>query len=333
MSYDASVATNFFKQHKKILIVTHINPDGDAIGSMTALALVAKAQGSTVRLMCQSPVPDNLAWVPLPEKMVHSIAELSGWVPDLLVTVDCGDPHRAGKDVEAFFNGAKFPGWDTVKSLNIDHHRDNPEAATVNWVEPTAGATAELVGLLAEHCGLPLTGELGEAVYLGLVSDTGNFTFSSATASVIDMAARIVAQGLRVEEFTQKHENNWSLGRMHLWGELFSNINSHLGGQVVSIVISSEQLKKHGANASDLEGFVSFLRRLKGVKVSLLAREKPSVGCKMSLRSMGGEGSVDVQAISARFGGGGHRSASGIEFALPPEEAVKRVLEALTEVL
>lgn len=331
MVFDPSAAASLLAYKKKVLITAHTNPDGDALGSMVGMAQLCLALGKEARIIVQSNLPEFLDWLPIPVPRVSSYAELSGWRPDLAVFLDCGAPDRVGPDGAALAAGERLPGWEDVKILNIDHHFGNPDFGDVNFVSISAGATAELVGVLAEHMGQELSGPLGEAVYLGLSSDSGNFTYSSATPDLMHMAARIVANGLKVEEFIDKSENNWSLGRMQLWGELMQKLGQEAGGRVVYVVITNAILKKHKCKASDLEGFVSFLRRLKDVQASLLVREKNTVGSKISLRSMGGANSVDVQKVAARFGGGGHKSASGADMSMPPEEAAKAVLAVLLE--
>lgn len=332
MVFDPSGAADLLSSKQKVLITAHLNPDGDALGSMAAVAHLCLALGKEARLINQSKIPEFLEWLPLPAPLVTGYAELCGWVPDLAIYLDCGAPDRVGPDGAALATGKRLPGWEDVKILNIDHHVGNPDFGDVNFVEPSAGATAELVGLLAEYMGQKLEGRLAEAVYLGLSSDSGNFTYSSATPNLIGMAARIVANGLNVAEFTEKSENNWSFGRMRLWGELMQNIGQECGGKIVYAVITNALLKKYKCGAGDLEGFASFLRRIQGVMVGVLVREK-SGGSKASLRSMGISGSVDVQKIAAHFGGGGHKSASGADMDMPPHEAIGALLEVIIPVV
>lgn len=331
MSFNPKAAAELLAAKNKVLITAHLNPDGDALGSMVAVAHLCLALGKEARIVNLSKLPTFLDWLEIPVPTVASYAELSGWLPDLVVYLDCAMPDRVGPDGAALAAGQRLPGWEGVKILNIDHHQASPPFGDVNFIEPEAGATAQLVGLLAEHLGQPLAGPLGEAIYLGLSSDSGNFTYSSATPGLMSMAARIVAGGLRVEEFIEKSENNWSLARMQLWGELMQNLGQAAEGRVVYSVITRALLKKHQCKASDLEGFVSFLRHLQNVRVSLLVREKASSGSKISLRSMGGQASVDVRAVAAHFGGGGHSSAAGADVNMPPEAAAKAVLAKILE--
>jgi phosphoesterase RecJ-like protein len=306
----------------------HTGPDGDANGSLTGLAHICVSIGKDVRLYCQTEIPDDLHWLPVPASEVHSFQELGAWIPDLLVLVDCGNAARAGAEMEAFFAGKRPPGWEHTQSINIDHHPDNTHFADINYVEGV-GATAELIANLAKALDLPLKDGLGESIYLGITSDTGNFTYASANPGIMRLAAEIVENGLSVPEFTKKKDNNWSINKMHFWGELMSKLNHYADGRVVSVVITRKMMDTHNCSASDLDGFVSFLRQLRGVDVSLLLREKPYGGTKISLRSMGGAHSVDVQAVAAAFGGGGHKSAAGAESDISIEKAEARVLEVL----
>ncbi|MDL2315740.1 DHH family phosphoesterase [Desulfovibrio sp. OttesenSCG-928-A18] len=310
------------RQAKKVLLATHINPDGDAVGSMFALARIAVRLGVEARVLLPAPLPDFLSWLTPPCPCVRDLAALDGWVPDLVLLADCGDAKRAGQELDAFFAGSKYPaqGWEQARTLNVDHHKSNPHYADVNWVEHTRSATGELVGTLAEHLGFGLGGELGEAVYLALASDTGNFTYSNTSASCLAMASRIVDAGLDIARFTQCYENVWTLARMHLWGRLLSEVSLHAGGAIACSIVPKRYLDEFALRKSDLEGFASWLRKIKGVRVGLFIREDAPNFCKISLRSMG---DVDVQAVTVLHGGGGHASAAGAELNMAPEKAAE----------
>lgn len=323
----ASLASTLRKA-KRVLIATHVNPDGDAVGSAVGLAHIALILGCETRLFLRAGLPDFLSWLHLPAPVVQSLDILHEWTPDLLLVCDCGDAGRTGPELEPFLTGRSLPDrdWSDVAVANIDHHVSNPGFADINWVEPDRAATGELVGLLAEHLELSLEGELGQAVYLALVSDTGNFTFSNTSPGAFAMAARIVAAGLDIADFTSKFENTWTINRMHLWGRLFSEVRLHAGGAVASAVVHREYLDELGLSNEDLEGFASWLRRLRGSRVGLFVREDARGVSKISLRSMG---DVDVQVVCAKFGGGGHAAAAGAELALGPEAAAEAVLEEI----
>jgi phosphoesterase RecJ-like protein len=243
--------------------------------------------------------------------------------------VDCADAPRGGPELHQLISGENAAS-PAVPVLNIDHHTSNKGYGAVNWVVPESAATGELIGLLAEAAGMSLGGALGQALDLAISSDTGNFTYSNTSASCLEMAGRLVRDGLDVGAFTDKYENNWNLARMHLWGRLMSEISLHENGAVALSVVPRRYLDELGLGKASLEGFASWLRKLAGVRVGLFIREDKPNYCKISLRSMG---DVDVQKVAARFGGGGHVAAAGAEISLSPSETAEQVLAALREQL
>ncbi len=310
---------------KRVLVATHLNPDGDAIGSAVALAHIALHKGADVRILLRAGLPDFLSWLPLPSPYVKTLAELESWTPDLLLLADCGEVNRAGSELAAALSGSALPGdgWKNLIVVNIDHHVSNISYGHLNWVEPSRSATGELVGLLAEHMGIPLAGAIGEALYLALVADTGNFSFANTGPDCLAMAARLVAAGLDIGAFTAKYENTWNLSKMRLWGRLLSEVRLNADGAIAYSVVPASYLDELGLTKADLDGFAAWLRRLRGVRVGLFIREDGPSFCKISLRSMG---DFDVNAIAALYGGGGHAAAAGAELSLPPAAVVEKVL-------
>ena len=308
------------KGKEKVLVVTHINPDGDAIGSAAALAHIAGGLGADTRLLLVTGLPDYLAWLPLPCPWVYRVEELASWKPDLVAAVDCGDAERMGSALSAFFTRGAVPasGWEHAATLNIDHHLGNPCFAGTNWADHTYSATGEMIGLLAESLNMPLTGDLAKAVYMALVSDTGNFTYSNTSPESMALAARILRGGLDIAAFTADFENNWTLERMRLWGQLMNEVSLHAGGTIICSLVPRHYLTDRGLKKSDLEGFASSLRRIRGVKVVLFIREDAPGHSKISLRSMG---DVNVQGVAASQGGGGHIAAAGADVDMSPEKA------------
>ena len=315
----------------RVLLTCHVNPDGDAVGSLVALAHIAQDMDCDVRLIFFSPLPDFLNWLPLPAPTVSQLSELGEWVPDLVIFADCGDADRAGSELAAVaLKRPPLPAedWQNVRTVNIDHHRSNPGFADINWVEPERSATGELVGMLAESLDIALGGNLGVSLYMAIASDTGNFTYSNTSSDCLALASRIVDAGLDVGRFTERFENNWSIGRMHLWGRLMSEIELHEDGAVSLCVVPRRYFDEFGLDKAALDGFASLLRRLRGVRVGIFIREDAPGLCKVSLRSMG---DVDVQAVAALFGGGGHKAAAGADLRMESDEAAREVLAKVRE--
>ena len=315
---------------KRVLVASHVNPDGDAVGSMAAFAHMAEAQGAEVRVLLVSGLPREFSWLHMPWPVANRLKDLGEFVPEVLLVVDCGDAGRCGAELEAFFYKGVMPtpDWKDVVSFNIDHHVSNPLFATFNLVNPESAATAELAGLVARELGMALSGPLGESIFTGLVTDTGNFTFTNTTSDVLAMAAEIVAAGLDVGSTVGKIENRWSIDRMHLWGYLISNLQVHAGGTVACSVLSLEEMARFKATANDLEGYASFMRHLEGLQVSIVVRECGPGKSKLSMRSTK---DVNVQRITSHFGGGGHKAAAGADVELPPELLCRKVLDKLQE--
>ncbi|GAB6036540.1 bifunctional oligoribonuclease/PAP phosphatase NrnA [Fundidesulfovibrio butyratiphilus] len=303
----------------RFLVTSHASPDGDAAGSMAAMAHLLTALGKSFHLYNCTGMPEQYDWLPLPAPVETTIPE-GGY--DWIVTLDCGDQRRAGPALEAAMQGAKV--------LVIDHHIDNTRWGAFNWVEPELSSTGEMVGMLAEAAGVPLAGHLGEAVYLCLVSDTGSFSYGNTGPECMEMAARIIRLGMRPGRVNALIENQWTTARIRLFGEVLTSARQYYDGRLGVIRITLEQLARLGAGKADTEGLINYVLRIRGTKVALLLREDQGRMVKISLRSLEG---VDIQPVAAAFGGGGHKSASGASFSGTLDESEVQLVEALSKVL
>ncbi len=317
----------WFQDHDSFLVAAHTNPDGDAIGSMFAAGHILKAMGKQVALYNASGLPDVFAWLKKPAPMISSLSQLEGlnMKPECCLLLDCGDLERAGEELCQAVVGGRF-----MHTASIDHHRDNPMYAEINWVEPNTGATAQLVGQLAELMGFTLTGALGEAVYLGISADTGNFSYDNTTPEIFDMAAHIVRQGLKVGDFCNRMNNQWSLARFRAWGELLGRIETAFDGRVAYVVADQTFFENYSLPGTDFSEFSSMLRRVKGASVGLFIR---AVGPALSKGSLRSSGFVDVCSAAQALGGGGHRNAAGVEMPVLPRELLLLLLPLLEKAI
>lgn len=317
----------WMRGHDNFLVASHGNPDGDAIGSMLAVACILKGLGKKVAMYNVSGIPAAYDWLELPAPLYTRFAQLSGpeVLPAACLMLDCGDLHRVGSDLRPAVEEGLF-----THTAAIDHHRDNPMFGDVNWVEPEASATAQMVAELAEFLGFPLSGPLGEAVYLGISDDTGNFSYNNTTKEILTLAAKIVGEGLQVGEFNDKLNNQWTPERFRARGELWGRIETALDGRVAYLVIDEEFFARHRLPDTDFSEVSSLLRRVRGVDVGLLVRFIEPGKSKASLRS---SGPVDVCSAAQVFGGGGHRNAAGVEMSASPREALALLLPQLEKVL
>lgn len=294
------------------LVAAHAAPDGDALGSTAAMGFLLEALGKTFTLLNASPVPPQYDWLPLPAPLT---ATPNGTPYDLAIVLDCGDAARLG-ELESRLDPARM--------AVIDHHLGNPGFGAVNWCDPGRCATGEMVALLAKDLGVPLTGPLAEVLYTAMATDTGFFSFGGTTANCLDIVAALVRGGLDIGATGARIKNQWSLNRVRLWSEILANLTLRHDGQVGCIAISQAMFARTDTGPEDCEGLINNALRVRGVRAAVLVRELPEGGVKFSLRSVG---AVDIQAVAAAHGGGGHKNASGGRLSLPLE-AAERLLAA-----
>lgn len=300
------------------LVVSHVAPDGDALGSMLAMGELLDALGKKVRLFNESGIPHRFQWL-APKREI--LLELPAEEPDILIVLDCGSAERAG-DLIAPWIGSK-------PVLNIDHHLGNPLFGTANWVEQRASSVGEMVGMLARELGVPMVGLLGEYVYLALISDTGDFCFNNTRPETLEMAAEILRLGLLPGPFHEQKQSTGTLSQLQMRGTVLQQARLHAQGRISLISFTRELFEQTGTGPEDTEGLVNTVLYLSGVQVAISLREEER-GIKFSLRS---KGSTNVQSVAARFGGGGHRNAAGGTLELDMERAKATLVEAVTEEL
>lgn len=319
---DIARVVEMLRDHDHFLVAAHGSPDGDAIGATGAMGHVLRAMGKSVILYNANGLPDHLSWAPLPGPLWNTLHHLP-FKPKAVVVLDSGDAWRLGNDLADVLH--RYP------SINIDHHRGNPNFGTLaNWVDPDMAACGQMIAALADEVGVPLSGELAECVYISLVADTGSFTHGNTSAAVFRLAARLVESGLDAAALRDRMDNNWTPGKARLWGTLLQKLRLDKNGAVCLCTVTMPEIASCGASKEDIEGFVEQMRRLRGVRVAMLIREDHSRRCKVSLRSSGPD---DVRAMAARFGGGGHTNASGATLDTSLANAVETCLKAVDSVL
>jgi phosphoesterase RecJ-like protein len=308
------------KKEDNFLVTAHVNPDGDALGSMAALGFILGKLDKHFKLYNESGVPDKFAWLKLPDRLYTEPPEERF---DWIIVLDSGDAKRPGDKLA--------PWLEKHRIINIDHHLGNPEFGDINWVEPGRSSVGEMIGLIAEETGVGLTDELAEAVYLAMASDTGFFTYDNTTAEGLEMTARLLRNGLDVAEINTRIKNQWSLEKLHLHGRVLSRAELCCSGKVGLISISADDFARTGTSIEDCEGLVNYLRNVSGVEIALSIREEDGDKIKFSLRS---SGDTDVQAIASALGGGGHKNASGgtldMDMARARDTLINTIRENLT---
>ncbi|MGL4642612.1 MAG: DHH family phosphoesterase [Cetobacterium sp.] len=305
------------EQSNSIIIAGHVNPDGDTIGAGLSLllGLENKYPNKRIDFVLQDPVPKNISFLKGTEK-IKKIEDINNPNYDLAIFVDSATIERVGK-VESLIG-------DTFK-INIDHHISNPKYGDINLVKDIS-STSEIMFLLLKELDLVVTLEMGEAIYLGLVNDTGNFAHSNVTDKTFLVASELMRLGVNNNKIVNDFFKTKSFQRMKVLGKALSEMKFIQDKKLMYFNLSYEGLKSLGAIKDDTEGVVEELLNYGDSEVSLFLREDETGKIKGSMRS---KHDIDVNKIAGIFGGGGHIKAAGFTSELSSEEIIKKVVENL----
>jgi phosphoesterase RecJ-like protein len=313
---------------EKLVVVTHENPDGDALGSLIAMQEILTALGKDSAMLIDSsefPLPHEYRFFPLPGLVNAPPEDLDRRT---IVFLDCGNLER--NPAEAF----QRAGGPELHILNIDHHHDNTHFGTVNLVVPEASCTAEIVWDLMHGLGVTPTVNIAEALYVGLITDTGRFMYENTTPRAHVMAAELLEAGVNVHEIYRRVYEGVPYGKLALLARGLSKVERYDGGRLTMTQLSAGDFQESGAEESYSEGVVDHLRALQGTAVAALVRDRlgDADGMrKVSLRS--NDERVDVSAIARSQGGGGHRMAAGFSTAMEWPRLVAFLREEVAEQL
>jgi phosphoesterase RecJ-like protein len=300
---------------QKLIVAAHENPDGDALGSLIATQLILTALGKDCLMFIgpsDLPLPPEYRFFPLPS--------LVSAAPDdfderTVVFLDCGNLER--NPAEAF----RRPG---MHILNIDHHHDNTRFGTVNHVVPEASCTAEIVWDLMHGLDVEPTLGIAEALYVGLITDTGRFMYENTGSRAHLMAAELIDWGVDVHDMYRRVYEGVPYGKLALLARGLANVERYDDGRLTVTTLSAEDFAQSGAEESYSEGVIDHLRAVQGTAVAALVRDR--IGNrdgslrKVSLRAS--DERVDVSQIARLQGGGGHRQAAGFTTAMGWDELV-----------
>jgi phosphoesterase RecJ-like protein len=302
------------REHDRFLVVTHENPDGDALGSLLATTLALRQLGKDAEmvLMGEAPLPSEYHFLSLDGLLREPPDDMDERV---LVAVDCAKADRIGPDLTPIERAQLV--------LDIDHHHDNTRFGDVNLVDTEASCTAEILFDLADLLGAEITAEIAGALYVALVTDTGRFMYENTDARSHRMAAALIEAGVDVNDTYRRLYERVPLEKLRLISRALEHVERHEDGRLATTYISAEDYSESGASELHSEGVIDFLRALEGTKLAAVVRDKAdgeAVARKVSLRST--DGSIDVSAIARKHGGGGHPRAAGFSTDTPYEELV-----------
>jgi phosphoesterase RecJ-like protein len=314
------------RQAEKLVVVTHENPDGDALGSLVAMQGILSAIGKDCLMFIDArelPLPQEYRFLPLQGLVSEPPADVEDRT---IVFVDCGNIDR--NPAEAFRRGGGGP----PHILNIDHHHDNTHFGTVNLVVPEASCTAEIVWDLMQALGVSPSRTVADALYVGLITDTGRFMYENTGVRAHLMAADLIEAGIDVHGIYRRVYEGVPYGKLALLARGLANIERYDDGRLTITDLTAGDFNDSEAEESYSEGVVDHLRAVEGTRLAALVRDRvggPNAAGprKVSLRA--GDDAIDVSAIARAQGGGGHKQAAGFSTELSHDELVSFLREQL----
>jgi len=311
---DLAAVAEAIRSHERFLLVTHENPDGDALGSILAakLALDRLAKDSVMFLGGDTPPPTEYGFL--------ALGELRRQLPDdaaerVLLALDCANAKRMGAAAELL---GRVP-----LSIDVDHHHDNSRFGTINHVVADASSTGEIVRDLLRELDVPLTPQIAEALYVALVTDTGRFQYTNTTPRALRLAAELVEAGVDVQRVFQGIYESVEFAKLKLLARALERAQVYDGGRLVISYLLRTDFHELGVGEEYAEGIIDYLRSVEGAEMAATIREPPEppdAQRRISLRASSDE--IDVSAIARQRGGGGHRQAAGFSSPESIEEIV-----------
>lgn len=309
------------KRYETFMISSHINPDGDAIGSQLALCSILKDLGKEVLVLNSDPVPFNYKFL-LNSYCVYT--ELSSKADseitaEVAIILDCGKLNRIGEKL-----ASKIQPKNAL--INIDHHLGNENFGTHNLVDSDACATGELVFKLMKYAGIEISKYVAECLYTAILTDTGSFKFSNTTAEAHKIIAQLIDKGANPGWIAEKVYEVIPYHKAKLFGMALDNLQTTSDGKIAYMWVTRQMFIQTGAKEEDTEGFAEYVRSLRNIQVGIFFRELDNSDVKVSLRS---KGDFDVSLIAARFGGGGHQGAAGCVVSGPLNKSIEAILSSV----
>jgi phosphoesterase RecJ-like protein len=283
------------RKRQRFVLSSHVRPDGDAIGSQLAMAFALWQLGKEVRLVNRDQAPAPMMVFPGVSRI-----EVAGRIDDpgdAVIVMECGDLTRTGVD-----------GFERGFVINIDHHLGNSNYGALNWFDGTAAACGEMVFELIAELGVPLTPEIATHIYIAILTDTGSFHYSSISPRTFDICRRCVEAGIDPPAIAGAIFDSNSLGRLKLFGAVLSKMELDATGRVATVYVDQKLAQECGGSYDDTEGIVNLPLTVKEIEAVAFFKEAGPDDWRVSMRS---KGEIDVNAIAAEFGGGGHKNASG----------------------
>src|SRR6266403_2726184 len=299
------------EQRERFLLTSHARPDGDAVGSALACCQILHSMGKEADVVLRDGVPRVYRPLPFADRVVQT--ERANGDYEAAIILECDSIQRT-----------RLLGLESRFLINIDHHLSGCPFAHVNWIDPKAVATAEMVYRLAREAGVKISPEIATCLYTAVLTDTGSFMFEGTNEHTFELAGELVLAGADPALCARHVYFGHSTAKMRLLGAALSVLQRE--GPLAWIWVTQEQMQRFGAREEDCEGLVNYALSMADVQVAIFFRELPDQRYRVSLRS---KGEVNVSRVAEHFGGGGHKCASGCSVEGPLADAVSRIVDRL----
>ncbi|HEV2966384.1 MAG TPA: bifunctional oligoribonuclease/PAP phosphatase NrnA [Chthoniobacterales bacterium] len=309
------------REHQTFAVLSHVRPDGDALGSQLALGVSLRQLGKNVRIWNEEGMVDKYSFLPCANLLTRPPAQPEN--VDVAVALDTAIQNRLGTTVAAI-KSAKL--W-----INIDHHPSNPGYGDIVYIDPKSPATGQILFELMTNQRLPIDSAIAENLYVAISTDTGSFQYPNTTARTFEIAAELVRAGVDVGRVSQLTYENYPRRRAELLRDLLGTMRFDAKDRVASFSLSMTTAKKLGVLPEDNEGLIDHLRAIRGVIVAVFFEELPDGKVRVSMRSKSEK--VNVCAICEKFGGGGHVLAAGARVKGTLAEVEEKILEETRDVV
>ena len=306
---------------KNIVILTHINPDGDALGSIISMKMVLKQRfGKDADTVFVGKYPDIYEFLPERNNLIDSNNFDTEKIYDIAIALDVASKERMSA-LEKTFNNAKY-------KINIDHHKTNNNYGDFNLVEENASSTGEVLYGLFAQINADITKDVAVALYTSILTDTGCFKYNSTTPKSMEICSELLSKGVNPSSVAQLIYANKPKPMVLLNAYAVTNAKFANNGKIAYAIVGLKDLEKFNADYDHTEGIVEVLKEINTVEIAMLFKELKNGFTKVSLRSK----NTDVAKISEKFDGGGHTNAAGCTIKKPVNIAVEKILEELREI-
>ena len=299
------------ERRDRFVLTSHARPDGDAVGSALACCQILRGMGKQADVVLHDGVPRIYRSLPFADQVLQADRVEGNY--EAAIILECDSIHRT-----------RLEGLENRFLISIDHHVSGRPFAHVNWIDPHAVATGEMVFRLAREAATPFSPEMATCLYTALMTDTGSFMFQGTNEHTFALARELVLAGADPSYCARNIYFAHSVAKMRLLGEALRNLNTQAG--IGWTWVTQEQMERCGAIEEDCEGLVNYVLSIGEVEVAALFREISDGRFRVSLR---GKGALDVAHVAERFGGGGHQCASGCSVDGPLAQALRQILDNL----